>query len=356
MREIISHTSIRGIAALGVAFFHLSLGLPTELSPNNFTGLVQKSYTFVDLFFILSGFIIAMVYKKDFLDKTPIKIDYKNFFMHRFARIYPLHFATLLFMVVFALATNTEASPEFISNIIQNIFLVHAWGWSDKFIFNFPSWSVSAEFAAYLFFPLFAFYWRKNLSLIPVVIALVAYYFWLSIQFDGLGIPEQYSLLRAPSGFLLGMVVFHYRDLTKTANTKLLSLMQVCSILLITLIMHYKLNDCLLIILFSALILSTWEDRGAVTSILKNKFLHNLGNWSFSIYLLHIPVRNIGFYIWPHIKPNLSEATNAILFILTILICTVFLSSYVYRYFECPARDMLKNTFLNKRGKYRTSS
>src|SRR5919107_5391511 len=63
--QIRAHTGIRGIAALLVVTYHQEFGsgykLPFELSTNVF----RRSYLMVDLFFVLSGFIISYVYVKN---------------------------------------------------------------------------------------------------------------------------------------------------------------------------------------------------------------------------------------------------------------------------------------------------
>src|SRR3954452_17734389 len=103
-RQILSHTGIRGIAALLVVAYHQEFGssykLPLELSTNVF----RRSYLMVDLFFVLSGFIISYVYAAR-PEKRLSWSDTKDFLFARFARIYPLHFVTMAYMLVFAFAS-----------------------------------------------------------------------------------------------------------------------------------------------------------------------------------------------------------------------------------------------------------
>ena len=80
--------------------------------------------------------------------------DYRRFLSLRLARIYPVHLVMLA--IVFGiwgfgdtlLFTNTPRT------LASNALLVHSWGISRKLSFNFPSWSVSAEWFAYLAFPM----------------------------------------------------------------------------------------------------------------------------------------------------------------------------------------------------------
>jgi peptidoglycan/LPS O-acetylase OafA/YrhL len=59
-------------------------------------------YLMVDFFFILSGFILCHVYGKYFAESVSRK-EFKKFSIARFARVYPLHFATLCYLILFIL-------------------------------------------------------------------------------------------------------------------------------------------------------------------------------------------------------------------------------------------------------------
>ena len=354
MREIVSHTSIRGLAALGVVLFHLNIGMPHEFSPNQYTDFVKNAWVFVDLFFILSGFIMAMIYK-NFLEEDISYKDLKAFFVHRFARIYPLHLMTIVFMICLSLAMQLKVnSPnilntQFLWDIVQNIFLIQAWGFSDRYVLDFPSWSISVEFAAYLLFPIFALYWRARLPVIAIVVGLCVYYVVLNLQFRGnLDVGERLNLLRGPPSFLLGMVLYHYRNITTTIPRSLITIFQVFAIIAIVGIMHFNYNNFLLIPAFASLVMLTWEDRGGVSDALCLPWLKSLGQLSFSIYLLHIPVRNVGFSVWPKISGGFPQVVQSLGFALSVIIVTISLSVIVYRYVECPARDYLKKALLKK--------
>src|ERR1700744_3320893 len=96
MVDIRSHTSLRGIAAVLVVAFHYAVPLRhVGFDVNRYTLLVARGYLWVDLFFILSGFILCHVYANQLVDIRSIA----SFFRARFARIYPLHIATLLLLV-----------------------------------------------------------------------------------------------------------------------------------------------------------------------------------------------------------------------------------------------------------------
>jgi peptidoglycan/LPS O-acetylase OafA/YrhL len=149
-------TSLRFIAAFWVLLYHFKDHLGLGLGQ---FGLVADGYLGVDLFFTLSGFILAHVYLTSLEGG---QFGYGGFLKNRIARVYPMHLAALAAMVVlFAGATAMGAgvgSPEAFkwSDLPAHLLMVHAWGTTPAVGWNFPSWSISAEWLAYLLFPLVA--------------------------------------------------------------------------------------------------------------------------------------------------------------------------------------------------------
>lgn len=120
--------------------------------------LVEHGYLGVDLFFVLSGFILAHVYMQGFAER---RVGYGHFLWARLARIYPLHLATLAGMglmgaVAVVLGFRMTHPIVDLGSLPANLTLTHAWGLARTAAWNHPSWSISAEWFAYLSFPLFA--------------------------------------------------------------------------------------------------------------------------------------------------------------------------------------------------------
>src|SRR5262249_48688850 len=141
-----------------------------------------RGYLGVDFFFVLSGFIITHVYLANLAHPTAAAT--RVFLWHRFVRIYPVHVAVLAGLMVL-LAIGRVAgiplnNPEDWSSadLLWNLTLLHAWGFVDHPSWNVPSWSISAEWFAYLLFPLLApaLMWLSDRStaLLAAVAALAA--------------------------------------------------------------------------------------------------------------------------------------------------------------------------------------
>ena len=100
-----------------------------------------------------------------------------EFIRRRFARLYPLHLATLGFYVMVGAAASigllsvVRDSKYAFNELPANLLLVHAWGFSSQLSFNYVSWSISAEWFVYLLFPLIAWAAARPRGLLAVAAA-----------------------------------------------------------------------------------------------------------------------------------------------------------------------------------------
>jgi peptidoglycan/LPS O-acetylase OafA/YrhL len=202
---------IRALAALMVLALHANQNFPQFLSDNV---LIAHGYLGVDLFFVLSGFIIAHVYLYDLvpLRGQPLRV----FLWHRFVRLFPAH-ATVLLGLMALIVVARSAGIDFnepqnwnYRDLPYHFLMVHAWGTIDIAGWNAPSWSISAEWFAYLLFPVLAIGalalpQRAALPLAFATLLIAAVLFTLRgwiIEWAWLGPP---ALLRVASEFCCGL-------------------------------------------------------------------------------------------------------------------------------------------------------
>src|SRR2546422_841638 len=163
--QIDALTSIRGFAAFWVAFHHLRayrpdglLGMPV------FSELSQGGWLAVDLFFVLSGFIMMHVHGEEFRSFSIERA--RRFIGLRFIRVYPAHAVVLLlhvplFFVAVALGMGVNHDAFSARSFVLSAFMLNGWGFPGSTGWNLPSWSVSSEWFAYLMFPVLALLvWR----------------------------------------------------------------------------------------------------------------------------------------------------------------------------------------------------
>lgn len=148
-------TAIRGPLALWVVVYHFvgKSFAPADLGWAQ--PVLDKGYLAVDAFFVLSGLIIAHTWQQH--DGERGRRGTAEFLWARFARIYPAHLAVLVaFLVAMAMATaagRTLAGEYTATGLLWHVLLIDAWGITDTLGWNYPSWSISAEWFAYLLVP-----------------------------------------------------------------------------------------------------------------------------------------------------------------------------------------------------------
>lgn len=157
-------TGIRGVAAWIVVLYHVRMGAAWALPPPALS-ILAKGYLAVDLFFMLSGFVLWLNYSERLraggLGEAPA------FLLRRIARIWPLHLVMLASAIAFVLvvaATGREPSDQYPwSELPLHVALMQNWGFTDRLAWNDPAWSISCEFAAYIALPLLvlAADWRR---------------------------------------------------------------------------------------------------------------------------------------------------------------------------------------------------
>lgn len=208
-------TGIRGLAAWFVVLYHIRTGAGSYL-PAEANFVLSKGYLAVDLFFMLSGFVLWLNYserlRRDGFAAVP------KYLARRVARVWPLHLFILALTLIYAIAVaaagelNTAHYPW--GELPLHILLIHNWGFTGALTWNDPSWSISGEAAAYLLFPLIvlAADWRRlppafAIAILLLLAALLAGIMgWSGAYILDRDIPR-FGLLRAVTEFSMGTIV-----------------------------------------------------------------------------------------------------------------------------------------------------
>jgi peptidoglycan/LPS O-acetylase OafA/YrhL len=217
--ELLALTSIRGIAAWWVVLFHLRLLLAPWVRPAAIAVLGQGNLA-VDLFFVLSGFVIALNYG----DRVGSWRAAGDFLFRRFARIYPLHLLILAGFAAYAGAAILFGSARLEEQdggyFLASLFLVQNWGFFPRLEWNVPAWSISTEACAYLLFPFLLrlivparrTWWL--LALLVLLLGLSIPAFFAALGYDFPNAVPQAGLFRCLAQFTMGMLLYElYRRL-----------------------------------------------------------------------------------------------------------------------------------------------
>jgi peptidoglycan/LPS O-acetylase OafA/YrhL len=208
-------TGIRGIAAWLVVLFHVRLAMLATLPPEAIQ-VLGKGYLAVDLFFMLSGFVLYLNYADRLRAGGMATVP--AFLGRRIARIWPLHAVILAGAIAFALvriATGRGDSVHYpFSELPLHILLIQNWGFTTHLTWNDPAWSISCELAAYLAFPWLAMRvdWRRIApvvaigSLAALAGLVAAVYAWAGSETLNHDIPRL-GLIRALCEFTMGTIL-----------------------------------------------------------------------------------------------------------------------------------------------------
>jgi peptidoglycan/LPS O-acetylase OafA/YrhL len=208
-------TGIRGLAAWFVVLYHIRVGLWPHLPPEAYR-LLSKGYLAVDLFFMLSGFVLWLNYSDRLRGEGLAAVP--KYLARRVARIWPLHLFILALTAAYAALVaatgelNTVHYPW--QELPLHVLLVHNWGFTDTLAWNDPSWSISGEAAAYLLFPLIVMGadWRRLspawaiAALLLLALLLCAMMGWNGATILDRDIPR-FGLLRATIEFTMGTIL-----------------------------------------------------------------------------------------------------------------------------------------------------
>ena len=353
--QIAPLTSLRFIAATWVILYTWIHELNAQLS----FGLFDKGYLGVDLFFILSGFILAYVYLEDFGER---RFDYGEFVNHRLARIYPLHIATLAFTLLLigaAAVKGVKLDPNAgnWASLPAHIFLVQAWGLAPAASFNHPSWSISAEWFAYLTFPATAAAaWAlRNRPILAVAgaIAIMAVLYIGFVAITGVSLTHatfQWGALRIVPTFLFGSALYLAWRNGAVASPKVASLGAAIASLTVVLAASFArslsfMPDLLIVVALGLLVLSLAgmgrDSQGNPGhGILSSRPMVYLGEISFATYMIYVPWK------WVFLKAAhaiVGEGPLPFFWWLAGLVALVPLSMAAHHLIEVPARRFMRH-------------
>jgi peptidoglycan/LPS O-acetylase OafA/YrhL len=362
MQSIKYLTPLRGVAALLVVLFHIQFWLKDlQAGLSDHTSFIARGYIWVDLFFILSGFILTHVYGKNFKKGTN-KAPYIRFLQARFARIYPLYFITLiayllLWKTLGYLSIDYEAFhwPDRFTaeSFVSNIFMTQSFGLHDFLSWNYPSWSVSAELVVYLFFPFVIVFSQKNISSFILITVVSSLFLYLYVEKGNIDFTYNMGVIRCSFEFLLG--VYLYKNLFNREFFLLQrsAAVPVFTFLSIVVLLHFPVevvSDLIFLPLFMLLILALSKYRGDKLSFLNSRYVIGLGNISYSLYIWHFLVIELSYLLLSPELMNRKEWHPNILetgiFIITILISLLAVSILSYRFIEVPTRRYFKKRFV----------
>jgi peptidoglycan/LPS O-acetylase OafA/YrhL len=357
-----SLTGLRFIAALQVLVFHCT-GWQSWRVPTLVRNIAGSGYVAVSLFFVLSGFILTYVHA----GSGAAPLDRRDFYAGRFARIYPAYvFALAIAAPFFVVHTiRVEGAAEFFKQAVAVVALMQAYVPSLAMAWNPPAWSLSAEAFFYALFPIVAprlVACRRSTALsvgvmcyalclaAPLVYMMVApdapiepthesTAFWLRVL-------RYNPVVRFPE-FVIGIVVgrWYLDGIASRRSNDRAALWSLAAAIALSLVLSLSssipypiLHNGLLAPLYALLIASLATGRGPVAALLATRPLVALGEASYSLYVLHLPL----MILWKNVIVHGGGARYWGTWACTaaFLALAVVASLLCYRYIEVPLRGV----------------
>ena len=284
-------TGLRGIAACWVLLYHVDGLLGSHLPGVKYFWFFKSGFRGVDLFFLLSGFVLMHANGDDFRRFRVAEL--KRFAVLRFTRIYPLNTVVLGLIVtlVFLSPSYHDSTRALYTPLgfFETLTLSNRWLIKESGAWNGPTWSLSYEVLAYMVFPLLAWLTLKNRSATRCVLVVVgllgfvaAYQFLTGHLVDNR--VWRLAILRAVLTFVAGVALHSLSRLTSIRRPCLLAWL---SCILIVLLTIFPKSGLLMPFGFAGLILVSTYEGVLVNRALSGKTVLFLGRISFSLYLIH---------------------------------------------------------------------
>ena len=347
-------TGVRGVAAMAVFLCHFQ---PIAL---RFSGIdakhglriIENGFRGVDLFFILSGFILFHVHSPEVYVFGRIRA--MQFYTLRFFRVYPLN--TFVLMVLLSL---TLLLPQFVAwhraahlsqgayhlqdfsfrAFVQSLLLVQTWTGNKVGTWNEPAWTLSAEVLGYILFPILAPLICRRTSAIETVVAavagLTAFVVLMIMCGHATNNPSgTFGLVRMFFCFAAGMCLCRAYQLVSLPRAAV-SYLTLASAVMTVLCLSLRGAGVFSVFGFAGLIFGLACQSGPISYLMTARPVMFLGRISFSFYIIHIIPLDLFSWLLADslidIPPYVTIAALGMLVAVTVLS-----ASLTYRFVETP--------------------
>ena len=346
---------IRGLACLFVLTHHCFTGvLAVEVTGWSKSIIDFFSIFFlsgVDLFFVLSGFLVGGIIIDNYNSQNFLKV----FYLRRIFRIFPVYYLLIIsFIIGYFLVGDYKFFDDSLFKHRYNIWSYVVFIQSYVFgLFNnsgplwlAPSWSVSVEEQFYLLTPFLILLIGKKRALYFILLGIVIAPFIRFFLLNNVGFYAMYMFFPARMDTLFWGVLLAYflRNESIRAKLRNFSLLIYMIILIILLSLYFKISISLvdkftsLSLLYTCIMWVILEGESKkVKTFVSLRIFTYVGSISYAVYMFHQVINGLlhGFIF--HSKPIISDLDTILVTCLSVLI-TVGISHFSLKYFENPIR------------------
>lgn len=324
--------------------FRFHLGLPVDQD----SGLAHDGYLGAELFFITTGFVTAHLYGRDSVARD---FRFGGFLWTRLIRVYPLHVATIAGLGILVIGAGlrhaySQHGVFTLHGLISNLLMIQAWGTEPTVSWNFPSWLISAEWFAYIAFPVTA--WLATKLWRGVVAAVAGPVVWFAVLFMAARLrgtlftdmTAQIGALQTIPAFLFG-IGLHRLGRESALPAGVGALVAALAGLFIVLAAWLRLPDPVFFPTFGALVFGLAETAREGHPALSGPVLRYLARISYAVYLVYLPVDIVYFHAVAHV---FGQPAGALAWTLWTGVFPVILATgaMAYHLIQAPAERWLR--------------
>ena len=334
---------LRFLAIGGVLLFHswfntrVAYGLPTPREGGLTTNFFNRGALGVELFFALSGFILALPFARNLIYGAKT-VDISRYYLRRVTRIEPPYIVALVGVYLAAWGCNQVVKFGLWPTFSARVFYLYGLIWRDAPTLNGVTWSLELEVQFYLLMPVFAQIFRMPALPRRTLMLLVVIVFPF-IEWKGLLLYSVFSQL----GLFFAGILFAdlYLEQERTGFAKA-GWNDFAAIVLLTLVFSIPVTingvrqyaPVAILLFFLLLFNGVWLRR-----LLSWKPVYLIGGMCYSIYLIHQPIIST-FCRWlAHKEPMLSDLGARSLVILLWIPAVLCISALFFAVIEHPCMD-----------------
>ncbi|HTX39593.1 MAG TPA: acyltransferase [Bryobacteraceae bacterium] len=345
-------TGVRFLAAFHVVCFHYAsgpIGLPFARH------IIENGWMAVNLFFILSGFVLTYNYAER-------QLAAQTFWVARFARIYPAYLLGFV-LIAPAVAVRLGSHPmKLLGCAAATGGLVQGWFPSIALTWNGPGWSLSSEAFFYLLFP-FLLPVCARLSdkklLLAIILSCGVEIAIPAIDILAYGSKYGHAILYMPifrlPDFILGIMTAQvylrgWRNFPARGMLFAVSMALAVFTAVLFPVVPADFRAPLATPLFALMVYSLAGDRGLLARFLACRPIYALGDASYSVYILQSPIMAYYLYFTQRSAATLSVSRAPLGWGGFILYSAILigLSLGCYTYIERPARLRISALWSNR--------
>jgi peptidoglycan/LPS O-acetylase OafA/YrhL len=306
---------LRFIAISSVVLYHLSISVATGFAANPlppehawYSHLVRHGHYGVQLFFVLSGFILALPFAAHHLKGTA-PLDLKRYYLRRVTRLVPPFVFTMVGFYCMMVWFQGRSASELFSPFVCSLIYVHGLTFGSQSMINPVSWSLEIEVQFYLIVPLLTqlFAIREKFLRRSVITALGLLFmlcqFWFIPERGPLSFTLASHLQYFLVGFLVADVYVAEWNEAPVSQHSWDCLWLIGWPFLLWIGERPGLTQLLLPLMLFCLLIATFRSRLA-SRLLSIPLVTTVGAMCYTIYLLH----------W-HLIPLVGKSTRALIYL-----------------------------------------